>query len=175
MPFRTRALPRPCPEPSRPRRLIALLLLLGSLLLSATACSTDTGVDTAVGMEVGAEAAIAVGADVGGDTSGDSSAGVRTDGRPRALRPSTSLSAERYAPAGAGTHTHGPHSASPCMPGTHGRSPQGRSAAEAAAPALLGAVVPAAAVPPTVRSPSPQRRPAPTGRSTLAALCRCRR
>lgn len=142
MPFRTRARPRPCSETPHPRRLIALLLLLGGLLLSALACSVSTG------------------------------------GHADTVHPPV-VSAARDAPVAAAPQSHGPHSASHsaahCAPATEGRSPQSRSSAEAAVPALLGAAVPAAAVLPAVRGASPQRRPAPTGRSTLVALCWCRR
>jgi hypothetical protein len=138
VPFGTRSRPHPCPDSDRPRRPIALLLLLGVLLLSALACS------------------------------------VSVDGHARTAG-SPALAAERHAPMAADRESHVPHPGSHCVPGTDGRSPQGRSAAAAAAPSDLGGAAPAAAVRPAVRDACPRRRPAPTGRSTLADLCRCRR
>ncbi|TJZ49539.1 hypothetical protein FCH28_24895 [Streptomyces piniterrae] len=104
------------------------------------------------------------------------SAGVDAglDGHTRTAGPPP-LSAERYGPVAAATAPHGAHPGPHCASGTDAAAPQSRSAGQAAAPADLGVAATAAAVRPAVRGASPQRRPAPDGRSTLTALCRCRR
>ncbi len=82
------------------------------------------------------------------------------------------------APAQATAGTDGGHHDPACVPGPSGHLPQGRPAAGtegAAVPAVLaGAVRVAAGRRPAVGSGAGHYRPARGGRSTLAALCRCR-
>ncbi|MEU8781931.1 hypothetical protein [Streptomyces sp. NPDC048637] len=82
------------------------------------------------------------------------------------------------APAQATAGATAGHHDSACVPGPAGHLPQGRTAtgAEGAAvPALLaGAVYVAAGRRPAAGTGAARRRPARSGRSTLAALCRCR-
>lgn len=82
------------------------------------------------------------------------------------------------APAQAAAGTDGGHHDPACVPGPSGHLPQGRPAAGtegAAVPAVLaGAVRVAAARRPAAGSRAGHYRPARSGRSTLAALCRCR-
>lgn len=82
------------------------------------------------------------------------------------------------APAQAADGADAGHHHAACVPGPSGHLPQGRPAAGAegaAVPAVLaGAVRPAAARRPAAGSGGGWHRPVRSGRTTLAALCRCR-
>ncbi|MGY5126647.1 hypothetical protein [Streptomyces nigrescens] len=82
------------------------------------------------------------------------------------------------APAQATAGTDGGHHDSACVPGPSGHLPQGRPAngveGAAVAAVLAGAVRVAAGRRPAAGSGARRYRPARSGRSTLAALCRCR-
>ncbi|UKY53451.1 hypothetical protein [Streptomyces inhibens] len=88
-------------------------------------------------------------------------------------------SSVRVAPvAAASAEEGGGHVDPECVSGPSGHIPQGRPTAEAAgpgAPAVLGGAVRiAAARRATAGGGVPWHRPVRSGRSTLAALCRCR-
>ncbi|MGW3009142.1 hypothetical protein ACWC9R_09915 [Streptomyces sp. NPDC001219] len=104
------------------------------------------------------------------------------DGHHRALGaaqvasgPSASVA---VAPARVAAEEDAGHHGSACVPGRSGHLPEGRPAGGAegaAAPAVLtGAARVAAARRPAAGGRAGQRRPVRGGRSTLAALCRCR-
>ncbi|MFE0376571.1 hypothetical protein ACFW1M_13480 [Streptomyces inhibens] len=88
-------------------------------------------------------------------------------------------SSVRVAPvAAASMEAGGGHVDPECVSGPSGHIPQGRPSAEAAgagAPAVLGGAVRiAVARRATAGGGAPWHRPVRSGRSTLAALCRCR-
>ncbi|MFE1776083.1 hypothetical protein [Streptomyces sp. NPDC059008] len=100
-----------------------------------------------------------------------------TDGHHHVAVPVAAAAAQSEPAAAAPAATDDGHSASECGPGAQGHGPQGRTAPEAqgATPADLGAAAGATAVRwPAPRSAGGSRRPVCDGRSTLAALCRCR-
>ncbi|MFG2286760.1 hypothetical protein ACGFOU_11980 [Streptomyces sp. NPDC048595] len=99
------------------------------------------------------------------------------DGHHHVAVPAAVASAQSEPAAAVPAATDDGHSASECGPGAPGHVTQGRTAPESqgAAPAVLGASAVAVAVRrPAPRSACGSRRPVRDGRSTLAALCRCR-
>jgi hypothetical protein len=99
-----------------------------------------------------------------------------TDGHHHVAVPVAVASAQSEPAAAAPAATDDGHSASECGPGAQGHIPQGRTAPEAqgTTPAVLGAAGATAVRRPVPRSAGGSRRPVCDGRSTLAALCRCR-
>ncbi len=99
------------------------------------------------------------------------------DGHHHVAVPAAVASAQSEPAAAVPAATDDGHSAAECGPGAPGHATQGRTAPESqgAAPAVLGASAVAVAVRrPAPRSAGGSRRPVRDGRSTLAALCRCR-